>query len=81
MAGGKPLIGKDAIMKYSGLGRKALQQAIERAEFPHFLAGGRICSSTEAVDIWFLRMSVDARGADIGGADDGSDGAEDAGEI
>lgn len=80
MAGGRPLNGKDEIMEYSGLRRKALKEAIELAEFPYFMAGGKMCSHTAAIDDWFLRMSVEARGADIGGAEDGGGGAEDAKE-
>lgn len=62
---GRPLRSKEEIIEYSGLGRKRLAVAIERAEFPHFYIARRMMSHTDAVDDWFIEVAVEARGIRI----------------
>ena len=60
------LVGKEEIMKYARVGKAALKDAIERAEFPHFYVGGKMCSTEEAIDRWFLAMATECCGVRIG---------------
>jgi predicted DNA-binding transcriptional regulator AlpA len=68
------LVGKEEIMNYSGLKRSTLKDAIEKASFPHFYVGGKMCSSEEAIDQWFLVMAVENRGVSIGSDEDPAGG-------
>lgn len=45
-------------MDYSGMGRKALADCIERANFPYFVIGGRMMSHTDLVDKWFFELAI-----------------------
>ncbi len=55
---GEPLYGKDAIIEYTNFKEKALDEAIKLAGFPHFKLGNRLCSHTEAIDRWFVELSL-----------------------
>ncbi len=61
----EPLKDKDEIMEYSGLGKSALREAIDKFNFPCFYSGGKLKSCKRAVDEWFYQMSV--TGLSMGG--------------
>lgn len=57
---GRILIGKKEILDYTTFGRTVLDDCIRNLKFPVFVIGSnrQICSHTDAIERWFLEMSI-----------------------
>jgi len=63
---GEILRNKEEIMEYTGMRKSALKKAVDQAEFPIFYIGGKMQSSTVAINEWYYTMSMNRVNLDTG---------------
>jgi len=61
---------KEEIMEYTGMRKSALKKAVDQAGFPIFYLGGKMQSTTTAINEWFYTMSVNRAFLDEAGEND-----------